>query len=133
MLHSNASKYKKKNLENKKRMFSRMFGEYGPSRTRLRIFLGMDYPITTQCRILMHLRNLAVENIVRRGKIACNKQFLLFSQCFLPYMAFILNSKCTLKCHLQFVSIWTNLKLCCLVMGYTIHIPLLSMHCSWEI
>ena len=23
-----------------------------------------------------------VENIVRKGEIACNKQFLLFSQCF---------------------------------------------------
>ena len=23
-----------------------------------------------------------VENIVKKGKIACNKQFLLFSQCF---------------------------------------------------
>ena len=27
---------------------------------------------------------IAVENIVRKGEIACNKQFLLFSQCFLP-------------------------------------------------
>ena len=26
---------------------------------------------------------MAVENIVRKGEIACNKQFLLFSQCFL--------------------------------------------------
>ena len=26
-----------------------------------------------------------LENIVRKGAIACNKQFLLFSQCFLPY------------------------------------------------
>ena len=24
---------------------------------------------------------------MRKGEIACNKQFLLFSQCFLPYMA----------------------------------------------
>ena len=30
-----------------------------------------------------------VENIVRKGEIACNKQFLLFSQCFLPYVALI--------------------------------------------
>ena len=53
-----------------------------------------DQPITTQCRILTHLRYIAVENIVRKGEIACNKQFLLFSQCFLPYMVliFILNA-----------------------------------------
>ena len=58
-------------------------------------------PITTQCRILMRRRYIAVENIVRKGEIACNKQFLLFSQCFLPYMVLIFHSKCTLKCCLQ--------------------------------
>ena len=46
-------------------------------------------PITTQCRTLMHYRYIAVENMLRKGEIACNKQFLLFSQCFLPYMAHI--------------------------------------------
>ena len=50
----------------------------------------------------------------------CNKQFHLFSQCFLPYMALIFHFKCTLKCHLQFVLIWISLKFCRLVMGYTI-------------
>ena len=29
---------------------------------------------------------IAVENIVRKGEIGCDKQFLLFPQCFLPYM-----------------------------------------------
>ena len=32
---------------------------------------------------------VAVENIVRKGEIAYNKKFLLFSKCFLPYMALI--------------------------------------------
>ena len=45
-----------------------------------------------------------------------NKQFLLFSQCFLPYMANTFYFKHTLKC-LQFVSIWTSVKFCRLVMG----------------
>ena len=31
-----------------------------------------------------------MENIVRKGEIACNKQFLLYSQCFLPYMVLII-------------------------------------------
>ena len=54
--------------------------------------------ITTQCQILTHqLIYIAVENIVKKGEIACNKQFLLFSQCFPPYIAHIFNSKCTLK------------------------------------
>ena len=39
-----------------------------------------------------------MENIVRKGEIACYKQLLLFLQCFLPYMALIFDFKCTLKC-----------------------------------
>ena len=60
-----------------------------------------------------------MENIVRKGEIDCNKQFLHFSQCFIhvPYMALIFHFKCTLKCRLQFVSFGTSLKFCCLVMG----------------
>ena len=34
-----------------------------------------------------------VENIVRKGKIACNKQFLLFSQCF-PQLYICSASRC---------------------------------------
>ena len=49
-----------------------------------------------------------MENIVRKGEIACNKQNLLFSQCFLPYMALIFYFKCSLKCLLQFVSFLTS-------------------------
>ena len=60
-----------------------------------------------------------MEIIVREGEIACNKQFFLFSQCFLPYVALIFHFKCTLKCCLQFLSIWTSLKFCSLVMGLT--------------
>ena len=49
------------------------------------------------------LRCVAVENIVRKGEIACNKQFLLFSQCFLPFMALVFHFKCTLNCRLNLV------------------------------
>ena len=52
-----------------------------------------------------------MENIVRKGEIAFNKQFIFFSQCFLPYMALTFHFKCTLKCRLQFVSIWTGEKI----------------------
>ena len=41
--------------------------------------------------------HIAVENIVRNREIACNKQFLLFSQCFLPYMVLIFHFKCSFK------------------------------------
>ena len=37
-------------------------------------FLNSKYqPITTQCRIFTHLRYTAVEDIVRKGEIACYK------------------------------------------------------------
>ena len=55
------------------------------------------YPITMQCCISTHWRYKALENIVRKGEIACNKQFLLFSQCFPLYMTIIFHFKCTLK------------------------------------
>ena len=60
-----------------------------------------------------------VENIVSKGETACNKQFLLCSQCFLSYMALHFHFKCTLKYPLQVVSIWTSLNFYCLVMGLT--------------
>ena len=54
---------------------------------------------------------------MRKEETACHKQFLLFLQCFTPYMALIFPFKCTLKCRLQFVSIWTSLEFCRLEMG----------------
>ena len=48
---------------------------------------------------------------MRKGELACNKQFLLFSQCFLPDRTHTFHFKRTLKCRLQFVSIWTSLKI----------------------
>ena len=54
---------------------------------------------------------------MRKGEIACNKQFLLFPQCFLPCVLLIFNFKCTLKYPLQCVSILTSLKFCHLVMA----------------
>ena len=50
-----------------------------------------------------------MENIVRQGGIACNKQFLLFSQCFLPYTALMFHFKCNFKCRLQFFSIQSKI------------------------
>ena len=36
-----------------------------------------------------------------KREIACNKQPVLFSQCFLPCMALIFHFECTLKCLFQ--------------------------------
>ena len=46
-----------------------------------------------------------IENPVGKGKIARYEQFLLFSQCFLPYMVLTFHFKRTSICRLQFVSI----------------------------
>ena len=40
--------------------------------------------LTPSILILTHQQQAACENIVGKGEIACNKQFLLFTQCFLP-------------------------------------------------
>ena len=78
----------------------------------------MLFYVTTLSIVVNYLlRYIAMENIVRKGEIACNKQFLLFSQCFLSYMTLIFHFKCTLKCRLNFFSIWTSLKFCHLLMG----------------
>ena len=44
-------------------------------------------PITIQCCILTHKDIKLWKNIVRKGEIAWDNQFLLFSQSFLLYMA----------------------------------------------
>ena len=51
------------------------------------------------------------------GKHCEERRNCTFSKCFLTCMALIFHFKCTLKWHLQFVSIWTSLKFCCLLMG----------------
>ena len=56
----------------------------------------------------MHKKYIAVENIVRKGEIGCNKQFLLSSQCLLPYILLVFHFKWTVERHLQFVSIWMS-------------------------
>ena len=50
------------------------------------------------------------------GKHCEKRRNCLFSQRFLPYMTLIFHLKCTSKCRLQFVSNWTSLKCCRLVM-----------------
>ena len=83
------------------------------------VFLKRLRSLLTHYHTMPHFDALKIYscgNIVRKGAIACNKQFLISSQCYLTYMAHIFHFKCTLKC-LQFVSISTSLKFCCLVMG----------------
>ena len=68
-----------------------------PSKTLL--VLPVRLPNETHFHTMPHfdaLRNIySCRNIVRKGEIACNKQFLLFSQCFLPNLTLIFHFKCT--------------------------------------
>ena len=54
------------------------------------MFLDIERSGEQDYKLLTHYHTM--ENIVRKGEIACNEQFLLFSQCFLPYMALIFSS-----------------------------------------
>ena len=101
-----------------------MVGECGPGLSykvhKIKKLTEGFLDLLTHYHTMPHFDTLKIcswENIVRKGEIACNKQFLLFSQCFLPYMALTFHFKCTLKCRLQFASIWTSLKFCRLVIG----------------
>ena len=54
------------------------------------------------------LKIYSCEKHCKKRGIAWDKQFLFFSQCFLPYKILIFHFKCTLICCLQFVLIWTS-------------------------
>ena len=62
---------------------------------------------------------MAFENIVGKGENAGNQHFLLFQQCFLPFPNQISIFESRFFCRLQMLSIWTSLKICCLVKGKT--------------
>ena len=56
-----------------------------------------------------------MENIVGKGENAGNQHFLLFPISFLPCWKQILMFELHLFCRLRMLSIWTSLKLCCVV------------------
>ena len=58
----------------------------------------------------MFLQFKSFENSVGKGEIACNKQFLLFSQCFLPFRRTFCPFHQILNCSLQTLSVWKSLK-----------------------
>ena len=91
-------------------MFSLLKLRVSPA-TVLEPYICFGYYSLTHYHTMLHFDALkiAVKNIVRKGEITSYKKFLIFSQCFLPYMALIFHFKCTSKCRMQFVSIWTSL------------------------
>ena len=69
--------------------------------------------------VLISLENKTntITKAVEKGEIACNEQFLLYPQCFLPVQRTFCYLHPIQNCRLQTVSIWTSVKFCCLVMG----------------
>ena len=59
----------------------------------------------------MTVRRKGFENIVGKGENAGNQHFLLFPQCFLPFLTQSSTFESHLICRLQMLSIWTGLKL----------------------
>ena len=53
---------------------------------------------------------ISFENNVGKGEIACNKQFLLFPQCFLPIWNTFYHFHKIWFCRLQTLSVWNSLK-----------------------
>ena len=72
----------------------------------------LNYWPTSACASKM-----SFENIVGRGENADNQHFLLFLQCFQPFPKLISIFQSYLFCHLQnlMASMWTSLKICCVV------------------
>ena len=70
----------------------------------------------TKALVFTCLQYKAFENIVGKGEIARNERFLLFPQCFKPYLRKE-KSLCWLIsfCRLQMPSTWTSLEFCRLV------------------
>ena len=50
------------------------------------------------------------ENTVGKGEIACDEQFLLFSQCFLTFSRTFSHVYQISNCRLQTLSVWKGLK-----------------------
>ena len=69
---------------------------------------------TTICPNLTTWKRKPFENLVGKGENAGNQCFLLFPHVFSPSQKQILNFHEHLFC-LQMLSIWTSLKICCLV------------------
>ena len=51
-----------------------------------RDYVALDQLFTTQSQLLTTPRKKRIENIVRKGENAGNQHFLLFPQCFLPFL-----------------------------------------------
>ena len=64
-----------------------------------------------QVLVFTCLQNKSFENTVRKGEIACNEQFLLFPQCFLPFRRTFFHFHQIQNCRLQTLSVWKSLKL----------------------
>ena len=54
---------------------------------------------------------MSFENTMQKGEIARYEQFLLFPQCFLPFLRTLNHSYQIWNCHLQTLSVWKSLKI----------------------
>ena len=71
---------------------------------------GLSPVSLTLFLVLTCLQYKSFENPVGKGESARDKQFLLFPQCFLPFLKTFSPFHQTRNCRLQTLSIWKSLK-----------------------
>ena len=81
----------------------------------------------------MCLHCKSFENNERKGEIACNEQFLLFPQCFLPIWRTVCHFHQTCNCCLQTLSVWKSPKYVVWEMAPRFHILSFSFVASLRI
>ena len=74
-------------------------------------------PFPKQTLVLMCLQYKSLENTVGKGENACNKQFLLFPQCFLSYLKSFLPFSSNLKLFSAYSFSLEESKICCMGKG----------------
>ena len=96
--------------------FSTLFQLYCSSQCTYSCFHGVSYTcILHSCFPTLTLSQTSpgfyesFENTVGKGEIACNKQFLLFPQCFLSFWKTFCHFHQIQNCRLQTLSVWMSL------------------------
>ena len=73
-------------------------------------FITLFQPFPKQALVFKCLQHKSLENTVGKGEIACDQQFLLFQQCFLPVWRTLFHFHQIYNCRLQTFSVRKSLK-----------------------
>ena len=88
--------------------FQNTFGKEENVCTCFSLTMQLTLPQTSPCFNMSGVQ--VFENTSGKGEIACQEQFLLFSQCFLPFWITFCQFHKIQNCRLQTLSVWKSLK-----------------------